>query len=371
MSLPEGLNCKYAGRCGGCPEIHISYEQQLLTKQKYLEGLFSIPVKMHSIAPFGLRDRADLTFTRKDTKPDLGFYELNGRNVVDISACPQMSPALAKAYQKLREHLPPISLGSIRIRVSPEGKYGVWLDFPNQSVKELLEEKKWLESLLSWAYVEIGQKRKRLIFENGKHKLVENEYTTWFETYLGEDLKPFSLFGKVGGFTQPGFKTNKKMMEVIYTFLPKKPQRVLELCSGSGNFSFFLASLQHSVTAVEVDEGAIEAMTHSLSKFGFKDKIVIERQNLHGKNPSIENLFIDKDLVLADPPRSGLGKSLEILLNIEKVPKTFIYVSCFPDSCKQDLEKLKSKGYTLKRMEAVDQFPQTKHIELIALLERS
>ncbi|MCB0348659.1 MAG: RsmD family RNA methyltransferase, partial [Bdellovibrionales bacterium] len=273
------------------------------------------------------------------------------------------------AVAKFRMDLPDISLGSVRIRIAPNGKVGLWLDLPNVTVKELLDERQWFERTLKWAYIEIGQKRKKLEFINGKHHLIEEKNKKWFETYLGKNLKAFPIYGKVGEFTQPGFRANKKLIQTVGAMVEGDNLRVLELCSGSGNFSFHLASMNHHVTAVEVDETSIQAMKKSLEDFENKNLIEITKVNLHGKDPKIKMLFEDKDIVLADPPRSGLGKSLDVLSTIKDLPAKFIYVSCFPESFLKDISSLKELGYELKRIEAVDQFPQSKHIELIGLLE--
>lgn len=372
MSESGAIHCRYAGRCAGCPEILVPYNEQIQQKKMYLESLLerSISVRVHSVGQGHLRDRCDLSFQRKDGRTTLGLYDLERKNLLDLEECPQMTLSLWAAVEKLRRDLPPIDLGSIRVRVSPSGKIGLWLDFPNVSVKALLEERAWFERLLKWAYVEIGQKRKRLIFVDGKHQLLEDEFETWFETYVGKEFKAFPIYGKVGGFTQPGFKANKKLMEVISSFLPEDSQNILELCSGSGNFSFFMASLGHRVTAVEVDDFSIAAMKESLKKFSRKDLIDIHKVNLHSKNPKVADLFKEQDIVLADPPRSGLGASLDMLASLSVLPKKFIYVSCYPESFLADTIKLENLGFVLRKVEAVDQFPQSKHIEIIAYLER-
>jgi 23S rRNA (uracil1939-C5)-methyltransferase len=371
LSVSEAIHCRYAGRCGGCPEILVSYSEQILRKKDFLQTLLgrSLDIPVHVVDEFKLRDRCDLTLVNKNGKSVLGLYSMDRSEIIDLNECPQMSDALWAAVEKLRQDLPPINLGSIRVRVSPHSKIGLWLDFPNQTIKELLDEKEWFKRILTWAYVEIGQKRKRLLFKDGKHQLLEDHFETWFETYLGSDLKPFSIYGKVGGFTQPGFRANKKLMQVIGSMIDAKPKRVLELCSGSGNFSFYLGSLGHQVLAVEIDDTSIASMKCSLENFPSKSNIRVEKVNLHAKNPKVAELFVDKDLVLADPPRSGLGQSLDVLALVPKLPDTFIYISCYPESFLLDIEKLEKMGYRVKKVEAVDQFPQSKHVEIIGMLE--
>jgi 23S rRNA (uracil1939-C5)-methyltransferase len=372
LSITEAIHCRYAGQCGGCSEILVPYSEQISRKKQYIESLFEnrFSIKIHTVKPGYLRDRCDLSLFRQEGRLVLGLYDMQRQKILDLEECPQMSPALWKAVERLRQDLPDIDLGSIRVRVNPSGKIGLWLDFPNETVKRLLDAKDWLQRILKWAYIEIGQKRKKLVFEGDKYKLLEDEYEVWFETYTTKEFKPFPLYGKVGGFTQPGFEANKKLLQVIQSMLPTETLNILELCSGMGNFSFFLASLGHQVHAVEMDESSIEAMKLSLAKSKDKNKIKVQQMNLHSKNPEVKNIFVDKDLVLADPPRSGLGQSLNFLSEQDHLPKYFLYISCFPESFLEDTKKLENLGYRVLRMEGVDQFPQSKHLEVIALLER-
>ncbi len=345
------------------------YSEQIIDKQKFLKSHLGIDIKIHTVDIGHLRDRCDLSLIERDGEKILGLYDIDKKIILDLEECPQMSESLWRAVSKFRADLPPITLGSVRIRVSPNGQVGIWLDLPNLTVKDLLIEKSWFERTLKWAYVEIGQKRKKLVYENGKHQLLENQFETWFETYIGKTLDPFPIYGCVGGFTQPGFRANKKLIEVIDSLLPDKKLNILELCSGSGNFSINLASLGHNVTAAEVDNSSLEAMQLSLNEFDNKKLIDIHRINIHSKSPKIKDLFVDKDLVLVDPPRSGLGRSLDAMMELKVLPKNFIYISCYPESLAQDLQKLEILGYRLTKAEAVDQFPQSKHIEVICLLE--
>ena len=318
-----------------------------------------------------LRDRADLSIVQMGDTQVCGLYDLDRKEIVDMQECKQMSPQLWAAFTDFKAHLPPIKLGSVRIRVGPNQEKGLWLDFSNLDIKKLIDEKNWLLESSKKFSIEIGQKRKTLVFEDGVAKLREGIYGKWFETYYGVDLKPFSLYTKIGSFTQAGFRANRKMVEVLLSFLAgKQMHSALELFCGNGNFTFPLASQVEKVFALEMDALSLESMEKSLQKFEFSVRIKILRKNLHKKDPELFSYIETADVILVDPPRSGMQGSLEILQEAKKLPKYFIYISCFLDSYAQDVKILGDLGYKISKLHVVDQFPQSEHFEIMSLLER-
>ena len=373
------MDCVYASQCSGCSLIDVSYEQQKQNKLTEVHSLLSdfYPVDLDNIGFVGfaeakLRDRVDLSLRLQSGKKVLGLFDKERKQIVDLESCPQMSDALFDWYSEFRKDLPPVDLASIRLRVSPTNKRGVWLDLPNVSVKELLDESNWLESLYSKTpYIEIGQRRKRLIKKEGEWKLGDPKAEDWFETYDLKNDTAIPLLINIGGFSQPGFKANRSIMEIIKKMLADlEIKEALELCAGSGNLSFAIASLGISMTSTELDKNAIQNATQSLENYSTNLNISFSRLNAHRHSPELEGLFDNKDLVVVDPPRSGLKDSLNSLEAIEKKPKYFLYVSCFPKSFKEDCERLIKLGYRIKDLRNLDQFAYSSHYELIALLEK-
>jgi 23S rRNA (uracil1939-C5)-methyltransferase len=346
--------CLYQGRCAGCAWLGKAVSEQRREKAFALSGKH-IPEKIQWVdcGNMGLRDRVDLTW--EDGR--LGLFELgDARRIVDLENCPMLSSGLQSWLETYRMRTPPIQRGSIRLRVSPQGLRGVWLDFSNQDVKKLFEEKEYLLWLSSRAIVEIGQRRKRFVWIDGQPKLREPQLEPWFET-PGPGGRKIPLYTTIAGFTQTGFRANEALVgEVVSQASKSNEKKWLELFAGSGNFSLALAAHGYEVTAIEMDERGIEGMHRSAVEERLSVDILrsdlYRAQNLPG------------GAWLVDPPRSGLKNLLQVI-EVSK-PTTLIYVSCWSESFSQDAEKLSRLGYRLTHLSGVDQFVHSPHVEWVA-----
>lgn len=373
------MKCDYAGRCGGCSWINKSYEEQKELKQKALREKFDEhgvqypkEIKFFGFEEGGLRDRVDLSLRGNDDKIKLGLFDLDRSEILDLESCPQMSENLEEWFLDFRKNLPKIKIASIRLRVSPDEVRGVWLDLPNETVRDLLDEADWLEDLSEKAEViEIGQRRKRLVKKEGKWKLGEPFSEPWFETYVGEELEAFPIKLNVGGFSQPGFKANRKMIEIIHSYLkPLGLESGIELCAGSGNLSFAISSLGINLVSTELDKKAVENASLSLKESGREFSLSFTKLNAHKPSEELKSLLEERDLLVVDPPRSGMRGSLEIFdsLEADKMPRAILYVSCFLPSLAEDLAKFQSFGYQMKELSILDQFSHSPHGEYVVLL---
>lgn len=374
------LNCDYSAVCGGCSLIETDYKSQLHSKTELFKESFSnkgisLPkdIRIEGFEEGGTRDRVDLAYRNIDGQISLGLFDRDRQKVLDLESCPQMSEPLEAWYLDFRKDLPTIKIASIRLRVSPSGSRGVWLDLPNETTRDLLQDGKWLNALDEKAdVIEIGQRRKRLIKKEGKWKLGEKKSEYWFETYVGEELEPFPVKLNVGSFSQPGFKTNYKMIEVIKDFLRGEDLlRGAELCAGSGNLSFAISSFGISMTSTELDKVAVANANDTLKETGIKN-LKFERLNAHRPSEDLQNLIVDSDLLVVDPPRSGLRASIDVLesLDIEDLPKAILYISCFITSLAEDVLGLSKLGYRVEKACLLDQFSHSDHAEYILYLSK-
>lgn len=343
------LTCPYSGICGGCAWGGRPLEEQ--NEQKLAEVRALFPEAQFVYSPNDrVRDRADLIWE----EGRLGLYRQNERTVLDIEACVMMTPQLEAFFKEFRKRKPPIRKGSVRLRVSPQGEWGVWLDFANQDVKTLFEEKEYLRWLSSIAFVEIGQRRKHLIWKDDQPKLTDPELKAWFETAGG---KP--LYGPVGGFSQAGFAANRALTAAVLELAQASGVKDwVELFCGNGNFTKALAGEGLSVEAVEMDELALEGLAKDLPP-----QVKISRADVYLKTKSLPAL--SERGLLVDPPRAGLRETVPLVL--EQQPPVIIYVSCFTDTFLADVEKL---GYRREKILGVNQFPHSPHTEWVALLTR-
>ncbi len=348
--------CRYSGRCSGCTWIDRSVEEQRSKKLVELAPLFEIEqVQWVDCGVMGLRDRVDLTWD----EGRLGLYDRSeSREIVDLEVCPMLSKELSAWHQLYRSQKPPIRRGSVRLRVSPAGERGVWLDFANADVKSLFDEKEYLRWLSNLAIVEIGQRKKRLEWVNDAPKLRDPKLHAWFQTYAsnGETLP---VFGAVASFTQPGFSANRALVSEVLAHVQATGEADwLELFAGSGNFALALAKSGYRVRAVEMDAVAVEAMNLSCEMAGIQIEML--RHDLYRSFPE----SFGSGGWLLDPPRSGLKNLIEKIAEVK--PKQIVYVSCWSEALRSDSERLQSLGYKLMKLSGVDQFIHSPHVEWVA-----
>jgi 23S rRNA (uracil1939-C5)-methyltransferase len=140
----------------------------------------------------------------------------------------------------------------------------------------------------------------------------------------------------------------------------------LDLDCGSGLFSVCLADTGARVTGIEVDAAAVECARANARAAGLKQAEFREGQ----VEECLQSLEPQRfSVIVLDPPRAGCDK--EVLSAVTGLkPQKIIYVSCDPATQARDLRILVDKGFSLKYVQPIDMFPQTKHIEAVALLEQ-
>jgi 23S rRNA (uracil1939-C5)-methyltransferase len=361
--------CVLKNDCSGCTEWGHPYSEQVNTKRNHFKQILQtldqdIDFDFITIAESGLRDRIDLVIQNSK----IGLYKKNSREIIDIPECLQLSPALQIFLNDFRKIKIPIDKGSIRLRVSPSGDRGLWLDFANLDIKGLLDEKLVLFKLLDLGFVEIGQRRKKL---NSNLKLVDPELHAWTRSWCThtDELKPVPLYQCVSHFSQVGDQANKVITQTVSTMVEQsKAQNICEFGSGNGNLTFSFLTSARKVTCLEIEELALQGLAQTAKE-----------QNLSGSIKTISGDFQNRmrfelkgfDAIVANPPRSGLMKFLDEIEHLECKPNNFIYMSCFPESFQKDSAKLISYGYRLNEAKIIDQFPQTKHYEIAARFVQS
>ena len=284
--MQTALSCSYASVCGGCDLLLKPYDFHQDLKRRELVDAWNAAVPMAltqtpewiSVASGGLRDRVDLMIDQRTGVYKLGLFDKFRTGIVDLQGCPQMSPSLEEWYKEFRLIRIPVQRGSVRLRVSPSGIRGVWLDLANVDVKMLLDQRECLDQLRAVAIVEIGQKRKRLVERDGLLKLAEARLEPWFETY--SDSKPFPLYCAIGSFTQPGFMANKALTGKVHQLVSERVNKAgakvaMEFGAGIGNFTFPLASVFEKTIVYEVDGLALEGLKRTAEETGMSGRIVI------------------------------------------------------------------------------------------------
>jgi len=357
------MSCALFGTCGGCDAWVRGSDEKRLAEVARLRELASYDGPVSHCAPpdWHFRDKLDFSIAGGQ----LGLMALDGNAVVDIERCPLLTPPLQEWLTAFRATIPKhADKIAVRLRVAPDGKRGVWLRLGHEATKMWLDEGHWWEGLREQAQVEVGERLKPLLAQGklGKRAALH----PWFATFTGEDLVPTPLYGHVGSFTQTGFAPNRVLVAAVRSQLPATPGRALELFAGLGNFTLPLASWGWEVESFELRPHAATAMRLSLEGRPWAQRVRFGTGNHYGATlPPMEGY----DLLLADPPRSGMGAPLLDALAASG-PAALIYVSCDTATFAADGLALARGGYRLQHVTGVDQFPHTRRMEWVGRFVR-
>ena len=318
--------CPYYGECGGCQLQHIAYDHQLELKRAVVVdqlqriGRFQDPPVVPTLPapePWHYRNHARFTINREGL---LGFVRRNTHRVIPIEACLLMDPWINQALDSLKGHCAETRQMSVRYGVNT----GQWLIQPKIKNPNVA--------------IETGQK-------------------TYQEEVLG---RRFTIASP--SFFQVNTAQAERLVQVVQGFLTEDGSGTLvDAYAGVGTFAALLAPFVGRIIAVEESGPAVrdgQANTQGILNVEF----------VQGKVEDVlPGLPVAPDVVLVDPPRIGCHSRVLETLVVTK-PSRVIYVSCDPATLARDLRILCDGGFRLVQIQPVDMFPQTYHIECVALL---
>jgi 23S rRNA (uracil1939-C5)-methyltransferase len=191
-----------------------------------------------------------------------------------------------------------------------------------------------------------------------------------FKTLYGQDFITDTMMGKKFQIAAPAFyQVNtaqaEKLYQAAYDFAELKPTDiVIDAYSGIGTIGLGMADKVAKVYGMEVVEAAVENAQQNAR--------LNQLENTHYEIGTAETIMpkwqaegIQPDVIFVDPPRKGLDEAF-IDAATQTNPRTIVYVSCNPATFARDVVRFEEKGYLLDKVQPVDLFPQTHHIELVA-----
>lgn len=360
--------CSVADRCGGCTLQHLPHAEQLQLKQHNLAGQLQRVAGVQPVEwaaaltgpELGYRRRARIA-VRWDINQKylhVGFRAAASQDIVPIGACPVLVPAL----QSIALALPEMLRGLQR----PERIGHVEL-FSGTTVVLLLRHTAALPE-------EDCQRIRRFCIEQqaqlwwqaeGEPQADEPQAVAGF-ALEGFDVQ---LAWRPGDFVQVNAQINTAMLRQALDWLaPQAHERVLDLFCGLGNFALPLARQVREVVAVEgvasmVQRARDNALSNAL------ENVQVYQADLSGPLPAADWLQEGFAAVLLDPPRDG---ALEVIRRMSELgAQRLVYVSCNPATLARDTLELIGQGYRLQRAGILDMFPQTAHVEAMALFTKA
>jgi len=358
--------CALAGRCGGCTLQHLPHGEQVALKQRTLaEQLHRIAAlePQEWAAPlvgpeFGYRRRARLAvrWDAKGRRLEVGFRAAASQAIVDLDRC----AVLVQALQSLLAELPAVLRGLRKPQAIGHAELfdGTASALLIRHVQALPEEDR--QALRAFCAAHGAQ-----LWWQGEGEPQADEPAQ----ALGYRLAAYdlTLAWRPGDFVQVNAPVNDRMLAQALDWLaPRADERVLDLFCGLGNFALPLAQRAAEVVGVEgvaamVERAAANAAANGLSNARFFRADLSEPL---GQAPWARGGFA---AVLLDPPRDGAAAVVGQLRGLGA--RRVLYVSCNPATLARDAALLAQQGYRLKRAGILDMFPQTAHVEAMALFE--
>ena len=189
------------------------------------------------------------------------------------------------------------------------------------------------------------------------------------DAYIHEEIRGLRLRISPEGF----FQTNTVMAERLYALAAEYAglegwERVFDLYCGSGSLGLTLASHAGEIIGVEIVEESIQDAATNAALNDVRNAKFLASDARTGLPDAIE-LAGRPDVLIVDPPRAGLGPRVCKRI-VEAAPKRVVYVSCNPTTLAPDAARIVEGGYVLRKVRPVDMFPQTPHVECVAVLDR-
>ncbi|MGA9042758.1 MAG: 23S rRNA (uracil(1939)-C(5))-methyltransferase RlmD [Terriglobales bacterium] len=367
--------CPYFQRCGGCHYQHASYEHQLEIKAAILkENLLRIaklelPVelKIHPSPPWNYRNRTRLK-VRIAPEFAIGYYRFNSHELFPVEQCPISSPLINRAIAALWQ------LGRSGSFAGADGVQEIEF-FANADDAQLLLEAycasntptdsaKHLSEILLQALPEVTGVvafKTSVPDPSGKRIDEPEEIASAGAKELTYKTKHASYRVSAGAF----FQVNRYLTDELVSIVTggQSGKTVLDLYAGGGLFSSVLNREFERVIAVESSQTShIDLVYNSPANVKAVHGTTAQYlKNVAGK--------LQPDLVVVDPPRSGLGEDVVKSLASLDAPR-MVYVSCDPATLARDMGGLLGAGYRVEQAHLVDLFPQTYHLESVLHLVR-
>ncbi|MCF7751849.1 23S rRNA (uracil(1939)-C(5))-methyltransferase RlmD [Bacillus subtilis subsp. subtilis] len=364
--------CPHFGVCAGCVLQHLEASQQIVAKQRVLtDNLTRIGhVTPGTVLPplvgdsWGYRRKGRFSVRRveKKDKTLVGFREQDPRFVADLSQCLTVIPEIGSKVGAMATFIETL-----------DGKRDIpQIEFiaGDEAIMLTIRHMQPLTEADRAAWTAFGQEHGFAIsLQPGG---VESVQPLWpAEVPLSFKLAPWDveLAFRPLDFIQVNASLNVKMIALALELLDAGPdERVLDLFCGLGNFTLPLARTVREVVGVEGDAGLVARAKENADRNGLANaQFFAADLTQDQRQASWMRQGFDK--LLLDPPRSG---AIEVLQQLPlKQFKRIVYVSCHPGSLARDAGYLvNEQGFTLVSAGAMDMFPQTAHVESIAVFER-
>ncbi|WP_066057770.1 23S rRNA (uracil(1939)-C(5))-methyltransferase RlmD [Robertmurraya korlensis] len=375
--------CPIYKECGGCQLQHLSYEGQLLAKEKQVRDVLTRigkleNVKVHPVLgmsePWRYRNKAQVPVGEREGGLIAGFYQQRSHEIIDMEACmiqQEKNDEVVQAVKKICTKYGVTAYneerhkGTLRHIMARHGQVTKEVmvvlvtrtsELPNKEkiVKEIVEAVEGVKSIIQ----NVNSKKTNVI-------LGDETRVLWGEEVI------YDLIGNVkfAISSRSFYQVNPEQTKVLYDQALSYAEltgeeTVIDAYCGIGTISLFLAQKAKKVYGVEIVPEAIADANRNAELNGIENvEFAVGEAEVVIPNWYKEGIVAD--VLVVDPPRKGCDDAL-LQTIIEMKPKKVVYVSCNPATLARDLRVLEDGGYTTLEVQPVDMFPHTTHCEAVA-----
>ena len=366
---------------------HMTYEEQLKFKRKQVvdnlyktAGISDVEVAetLGMETPYAYRNKAQVPVRRVKGQLETGFYRKNSHDLIPIEDFLIQDKEIDKLIVFVRDLLRRYDLkpydekeqtGLIRHLVVRRGHYSGQMMLVFVTTRPKVFRIDQIIAKITETFPNVVS-----IIQNINDKNTNAIFGKEFRTLYGQDTITDSMLGNDYEISAQSFyQVNTEMAEKLYqTAIDfsdlNSDSIVIDAYSGIGTIGLSFAKQVKEVYGVEVIETAVEDAKKNAERNGIT--------NAHYVADSAENAMakwskdgIKPDVIIVDPPRKGLTESF-IKASVAMKPEKITYVSCNPATMARDIKLYQELGYELKKVQPVDLFPQTHHVETVALLSK-
>lgn len=330
--------CPYFNECESCNLMHMSYDDTLKFKKEKVENLLykyahmDKKIEVVSGSSHGYRNK----ITLKVVNRKVGYFKNKSHELVEIKKCFLAKDSINKVMEVI--NLLNICNGEVVIRSNSNNDILLSIQTKDNVLVEPILKK--IEKVVG---------------------IVVNNKTIYGNNFFVDSINDLKFKVSYNSFFQVNEEVIKLIIDYIRKILPPV-KRVLDLYCGVGTIGIALASDIKELFGVEIIENAISNAIENAKL----NKVLNTKYNCSKVENILKELPKNIDLIILDPPRSGLDNAtLEFVLNSSI--KYILYISCEPLTLARDL-KILSSNYNVESIKAFDMFPYTEHVECVCVL---
>lgn len=366
--------CPHFGVCGGCSMQHFEPSAQVAAKQRVLESNLwhlgrVVPEQLFAPiygSPWGYRYRARLSARLVPKKGGvlIGFHERKSSFVADMQQCPNLPAHVSALLMPLRDLVTRLSICA----AMPQIEVAVG-EFMTALVLRILEPLTSADEDVLRAFAD---QHGVVFYLQPKGPATAYRFYPLEGPKLSYRLPDFDIehFFSPTEFTQVNHEINRVLVRRALALLePQSGERIADMFCGLGNFTLPIARSGASVVGIEGSAELVRRASENAASNGLSEQVEYGVANLFEATPESLTALGHFDKMLIDPPREG---AVELVKAIgEDGPRRIVYVSCNPATLARDAAILVlQKSYRLCGAGVINMFPNTSHVESIALFEK-